>query len=293
MSEFSPKNSFGETIFSWGAKLSKIPLVVRIIISLVLLGIVAFLDYITGAELSFSIFYLVPVAFAGALVSRKTGAVMAVLGAAEWGFLELTTGEGFSADWIIFWNSIVRLGFFLILNEFIDHLKRSHLILQELSRKDSLTGIPNSRVFEEEGNILIGNNCVFSLAYIDLDGFKSVNDEFGHSEGDAVLKSVASIIQKNIRKTDNVARLGGDEFGILMPDTDVDNAKSLVERISTAIISEVGTRWHIGATFGVITFEKTPSSWDFAVHQADILMYRGKKNGRNMILVSSWPDSKR
>lgn len=192
------------------------------------------------------------------------------------GYFGHTTGEGFSADWILFWNSIVRLGFFLILNEFIDHLRRSHLKLQELSRKDSLTGIPNSRVFEEQGSILIENGGVFSLAYIDLDGFKSVNDEFGHSEGDVVLKTVASIIHQNIRKTDNLARLGGDEFGILIPVADADDAKTLIEKISSAIISEIGTRWHIGATFGVVTFAKAPSSWDFAVHQADILMYSGK-----------------
>ncbi|HEX9093315.1 MAG TPA: GGDEF domain-containing protein, partial [Coriobacteriia bacterium] len=263
-------------------------------LSAALLVFVAALDTASGSEVSFSIFYLVPVSFAGALISRRAGFTLAILSAAVWGYLEMTTGRGYSAAWIPYWNSAVRLGFFLLVNELIERLRRAHARQRALAREDSLTGIANARVFEECTQRTIAasrrSGRPFTIAYVDLDRFKRINDEFGHSEGDKLLRVVATLITDGVRSTDAVARLGGDEFGILIPDTEAEQARITLERIAAAIDDTVGDRWAVGATVGAVTFTGPPEDADSAVRQADELMYRGKAEGRGRIMHETWPE---
>ncbi len=267
----------------------------RVLLALVLLGIVAALDVATGSELSFSIFYLVPVALAGAFISRRAGAVFGVLGATVWGYLEVTTGRPYSAAWIPVWNTLVRLGFFLLVNELIARLRQTHESVRALARNDSLTGIPNGRVFEEYAGRVIAlsrrNGRPFTVAYVDLDHFKQVNDRYGHSEGDAVLRATAALIAECVRSSDVVARLGGDEFGLVMPDTGREQAQATLQRVFDGVTGELAARWGVGATIGAVTFLESPVDVDFAVHEADTLMYRGKAAGRGRVLQSVWPDA--
>jgi len=252
------------------------------------------LDTATGSEISFSIFYLVPVSFAGAFISRRAGVVFAVLSAVTWGYLEVWTGRGYSAAWIPYWNSAVRLGFFLLVNELIERLRRAHARQRALAREDSLTGIANARVFEECAHRTIGQSRrsgrPFSIAYVDLDRFKQVNDRYGHSEGDELLRAVAQLIEGGVRSTDVVARLGGDEFGILMPDTEVRQARVALDRVAAAIADGAGGRWTVATTIGAVTFTEPPEDVDRAVREADALMYRGKAEGRGRVLQATWPE---
>lgn len=274
-------------------RLLSLPLAVRVLLSGILLVGVAILDTVTGSEVSFSIFYLGPVLFAGAFISRRAGFVVAIFSAAMWGYLEVTTGRAYSAAWILYWNSAVRLGFFLLVNELIERLRRVHARQRTLAREDSLTGIANARVFEEYAHQTIAlsrrSRRPFSIAYVDLDKFKQVNDTFGHSEGDKLLRTVALLIAGGVRSTDLVARLGGDEFGILMPDTETEQARVTLERLSAAIADEAGGRWAVGVTVGVVTFIEPPEDLICAVREADALMYRGKAEGRGRILYATWP----
>lgn len=268
------------------------PLRPKILLSLLLLGIVALLDTVTGNELSFSIFYLAPVSYAGASISRRAGLVVAILSSATWGYLEVTTGS-FSVAWIPYWNAGVRLGFFVLVNELIEGLRRSHATQRALARQDSLTGIANARVFHEHSERAIATSRrtrrPLTVAYVDLDRFKQVNDALGHSEGDRLLRTVAGVLSDHVRSTDVVARLGGDEFGVLMPDTDSASARTSLERIADALAREVGTQWPVGATIGAVTFVEPPPSVDVALHEADALMYRGKAEGRGRIVQAPWP----
>lgn len=269
------------------------PVAVRWLLGAALLACVAALDASTGNEISFSIFYLLPVSFAGALISRRAGIFFAVLSAALWGYIDVTIGRAFSAAWIPYWNSAVRLAFFVLVNELIQSLLQGHARQRALAREDPVTGIANARVFEEHALWAIAlsrrSGRPFTLAYIDLDHFKQVNDKFGHSEGDRVLRTIAMTMEQGARSSDFVARLGGDEFGILMPDTDARQARPLLERIAASVADRAGARWGVGATFGAITFAEPPESVDRAVQEADALMYRGKAKGRNQILQASWP----
>ena len=97
---------------------------VRLALSAILLVSVALLDIATGNEVSFSIFYLFPVTFAVAFISRRAGFLLALVSAATWGYIEVATGRAYSAAWIPYWNSTVRLGFFVLVNELVDHLRQ-------------------------------------------------------------------------------------------------------------------------------------------------------------------------
>ena len=279
---------------SWTAAVRSMPLGVRVAVSLLLLAGVGLLDVATGPEISFSVFYLVPVLFAGTFGSPRAGRTMAVASAATWGLVDVFTGDPYSAVWIPVWNSVVRLVFFLLIVELVETLQLTLAAQRTLARTDSLTGIANARVFSERLDQVIARSRrdgrAFTITYIDLDRFKQVNDTFGHSEGDRLLREVAEIMGRGIRATDVVARLGGDEFGLLMPETDAEHALTSLERIAAALALELGKRWGVGATFGAVTFDIPPGDADSAVQMADKLMYSGK-GGASRILQESWPDT--
>lgn len=282
-----------EILSAWANVVISMPASVRVVTSVIILAIVAGLDAVTGSEVSFSVFYLFPVSFAGIFVSRRMGFLMAITSAAIWGYLDVKLGLGYSAAWIPYWNSGVRLGFFLIVNELIDMLHNEHEQTRKLSRTDSLTGLANARVFKEHTYQVMAQSRrdgqPFTITYVDLDGFKLVNDERGHSEGDRLLKMIASLIANGVRTTDVVARLGGDEFAILMPATGMENALDALHRIAATFTNHVESHWNVGATFGAVTFKEPPDDVDTAIHHADVLMYRGKAEGRGCILHAMWP----
>lgn len=260
------------------------------------MAVIAALDAVTGSEVSFSLFYLAPVVFAGGLISHRAGLAMAVVSAAAWGYLDRAMGATYSANWIPVWNSLVRLGFFVVVNELVYAVGLAHARQAELARKDSLTGANNTRVFNERVELTIAQSLrdgrPFTLVYLDLDRFKSINDEFGHSEGDRLLCDVSDAVDSSLRATDVMARLGGDEFGILMPQTGGDEARAWLDRLTAELSRDAGKRWGIGATLGAMTFTRPPDNVDAAVRAADELMYRGKAQGRGVIVqgVSPAPD---
>jgi diguanylate cyclase (GGDEF)-like protein len=127
------------------------------------------------------------------------------------------------------------------------------------------------------------------LAYIDLDNFKIMNDQFGHSVGDQVLRTVVSSARKYLRKTDVVARLGGDEFALLMPETDQESARIALSKIQSGLLEEMRqSHWPITFSIGVLTCMATPQTTDALVSLADELMYSVKRNGKNAIKYSSY-----
>lgn len=278
---------------AWAAAVLSTPVWLRFLFAIALVGLVARLDAATGSEISFSVFYLVPVGFAAAFVSRRAGWAVAVLSAAVWGYLDVALGSRYSAAWIPFWNAGVRLAFFLLVNELIGMLGRVQSHLRELSRTDTLTGLANARVFEERAKQVIAaarrSGRPFTIVYVDLDRFKLVNDEYGHSEGDRLLRTFGTLIGEGLRTTDLVARLGGDEFAILMPETGLEEAGDSLRRVVGAIAGDLEDRWAVGATSGAMTFTEPPADVDSAVHEADTLMYRGKAEGRGCVLQATWP----
>jgi diguanylate cyclase (GGDEF)-like protein len=123
-----------------------------------------------------------------------------------------------------------------------------------------------------------------SVAYIDVDDFKTVNDRLGHQAGDALLVSVALTLQESVRTFDCIARLGGDEFIVLMPEIDQEGARVVVERIRR-MLDEIFREGHWSSTLsvGLVTFVSVPASIDEIIKAADDLMYSAKKGGKNLV----------
>ena len=255
----------------------------------ILLGfVVGFADYITGKEISFSVFYLLPIFLVTFLGSVLIGIIFSVISSLEWLIADLLSGHTYSHPLILYWNTLVRLIFFLIVVLILSKLQKSLKNEQNLSRRDPLTGTFNARYFEKNALIEINRSRRYdhplTIAYLDLDNFKKVNDNFGHQIGDTLLKLLAETILNNTRIIDVVARMGGDEFVILFPETGYDAAKELIERLRIKFGELITThKWPVTFSIGVVTFETPPIKVNQLIKEADDLMYVVKKRGKNQI----------
>jgi diguanylate cyclase (GGDEF)-like protein/PAS domain S-box-containing protein len=160
---------------------------------------------------------------------------------------------------------------------------------KRVSRLDFLTKIPNRRTFYEvveiEAKRARRYQRPLTLAYVDLDNFKQVNDMFGHSVGDDLLRLVGSEIQDNIRGTDTVARLGGDEFAILLPETDSEGASKVMTKVQSRLEQAVRRQnWAVSFSVGVVTFTTALDSVEAMINRADELMYEVKRGGKSAIV---------
>ena len=159
---------------------------------------------------------------------------------------------------------------------------------------DSLTGIYNRGTFltefEREVSRSGRGGAAFSLAIFDLDRFKQLNDRYGHPAGDQVLKAFADVLRSSIRKHDTVGRYGGEEFALLMPQTGMETAVRVAERIRRALETrgvnvEVG-RIDVTVSGGVATFGIDGDDWDALLSAADTALYEAKRAGRNRIATA-------
>jgi len=126
----------------------------------------------------------------------------------------------------------------------------------------------------------------FSIAYMDCDNFKLVNDRFGHIQGDALLCGLVETIQENARPSDTVARLGGDEFAILLPQADSAHAGEIAKRLQQKIqLLMNGNNWPATVSLGVATFRKPPVSPEEALSACDALMYQAKGAGKGKVVL--------
>jgi two-component system, NtrC family, sensor kinase len=161
--------------------------------------------------------------------------------------------------------------------------------LEQLSRTDDLTGIMNRRAFTEFCMTEIGRarrfENPFSVAYIDLDNFKVVNDKFGHSTGDELLCSVAETIQKNIREIDLFARLGGDEFMLLLVKSDSEASLEVVKKLQNMLMDVMNKNgWPVTFSIGLVTYNLPPDEVEEIIRNTDELMYAAKQSGKNTIM---------
>ena len=256
--------------------------------AVILVILIGCFDYLTGYEVSFSIFYLAPIAFATWYTGSSITFFICSLSAITWFLVDNYTGHLYSHQLIPFWNGFVRLGFFIIMAKLLMVIKKRLKIEEQLARHDGLTGLLNARTFLELFSTFFDlakrHNHYISLAYLDLDNFKTVNDTLGHLQGDQVLIKLGAALSEHKRNTDFAARLGGDEFAILLPETDSPGSAAAVKALRdrlTQIIHE--NNWPIGFSIGVATFKNTDLSASQAISYADNLMYQVKKKGKNNI----------
>ena len=187
-------------------------------------------------------------------------------------------------------NSGAHMAAFATIIVLISFLRRSHAEEQRLARTDPLTGLANPRSFMETADAELERQRRFprplTIAYMDLDNFKAVNDRFGHRAGDEVLSVVARALRRSTRATDHLARLGGDEFAVLMPETDQQGARTILERASAAVASEMAQHgWPVSCSVGAVVCVEAARDVDELVGRADSLMYQVKQSGKNAIRI--------
>ena len=167
----------------------------------------------------------------------------------------------------------------------------NYLATINLATTDWLTGLHNRRSFQIATDNEISRQQryggVFSLAMIDLDGFKLLNDSKGHQAGDTALKLVADSIKTHTRRTDVVARLGGDEFVILMPNTGSAACLRLTRQLVVVIAHHMARAgFGVTASIGSATFTEAPESATTALQRADAAMYEAKARGKGCAVDS-------
>jgi diguanylate cyclase (GGDEF)-like protein len=253
--------------------------------ALLLVGAVGYLDYRTGWEVSVGPFYLVPIALVAWLEARTSAVAFSLFCGAIWLTVDRVSGHAYSSPAMQYWNAAMQLGFFLVVALTLSSLRRSYEREKNLARADVLTGLPNRRSLEEVAALEIRRSVRYrrplTIAYLDIDGFKAVNDRFGHPAGDGVLLLVARAIQRNLRATDTPARLGGDEFAVLLPETGLAEGREAIEKLLADLKATVGEGLApVSVSAGVACFAEAPETARQLIEKADALMYLAKRRGR-------------
>jgi diguanylate cyclase (GGDEF)-like protein len=189
---------------------------------------------------------------------------------------------------VALWNTIGTLVLYVATALAIAALRRALTAERAAARTDPLTGLPNRRAFQDtleaevDRSQRYGSN--FSVAYLDLDGFKAINDRHGHEAGDAALRLIGSILSTRLREADVAARLGGDEFALLLAETDLNGARQLTERLRGTIFEGLRDRgWPVTVSVGLYSPAGTELDAREIVRRADRLMYDAKREGKDQI----------
>ncbi len=264
-----------------------------LVASLALVGLIGVIDFVTGTELRVYPLYFAPLALS-ASSGRPAVVVIAIACSACWAVANRLGNATFTEGWYLVFNTVIQLGAFLLVGLLVHALRRRAEQDRALARIDPLTDVWNARAFQERVDLEIGrarrNERPLTIAYIDLDGFKEVNDRAGHEGGDAVLREAAATLTQSVRGADTVSRLGGDEFALLLPDTDHAGATALLERIRSAIAARMLDLGHpVTASIGGVSFATAPSDVSAAISRADEAMYVAKRGGKNRVQLEYLP----
>ncbi|HTS55350.1 MAG TPA: GGDEF domain-containing protein [Burkholderiales bacterium] len=251
-------------------------------------SIVGYVDYLTGYEVSVSIFYLGPVAVAAWYAGRWPGIAVAAICCVSWSITDFATGLEYSHPAIMFWDSIVRFGFFLATGLLLTALRASYVHQRHLAQTDALTKLYSRRAFHDrlEHDLALAQryNSAITLAYLDLDNFKTLNDTHGHAEGDRVLQVTGRVLKNSVRNADTAARLGGDEFAVILPNTDSHGAQRVMANLTLELETAFTTsKFQVTCSIGVVTFLDPLMSVASAVAAADKRMYEAKCKSKGSV----------
>ncbi len=270
--------------------IDKVPRPVIAALGVVLAFLIGVLDLVTGYEINLSFFYLLPVLL---LSWRFEGSVPVVLISVLCVFIQfmadIMAGHVYSSILIPFWNGVMMFGILLSIAYSFAALKKVLRRESGFARIDYLTEVSNARHFYELASVEAARSARYrrplSIAVMDVDNFKYVNDNFGHPVGDQLLQTVAKTVQKTLRKTDTIARMGGDEFAFLLPETKSSAAVVAINKVRDNLLAAMEKKgWPVTFSIGVVSCNGG-HHLDVLMKMADDLMYTAKKSGKNMI----WP----
>jgi diguanylate cyclase (GGDEF)-like protein len=246
------------------------------------------LDRASGTQLSLAALYLGPVALIAWFFGRTPGRLWCVVVVAASALAEATTPQTDIPHTIVAWNATAVLMLSLVVVEVLARLHRAIETERDLARTDALTGVANTRAFKELAAAELERarryGRTFTLATLDLDNFKSVNDTLGHAAGDRLIHDVGQAIRRRLRRVDIVARIGGDEFVVLLPETTAASAAIALAHVQESLQTVAGGYGpEVRASFGSVTFVSAPGTVEEMLQLADVAMYQAKKAGGDRI----------
>ena len=263
--------------------ISALPEALTLVLAVAIAVVVSGLQYAVGYEITLAPLLLIPVAIPAWRLAGRYVLVVALLCAAG----GLPTALYGRNDWspaVHLWNAGARLMVLFLTGYLVYQLRIRLQDARSASRLDFLTGIENSRAFELaiQTEMLRSRRShrPFTLAFIDVDNFKRVNDRAGHHEGDRLLYVVAQTLRECMREIDTVARIGGDEFAMLLVETDAAGAGVALERVMAALRY---LPFPVTFSIGAVTFNVPPASTAELTRAADEAMYAAKRAGKDAI----------
>lgn len=274
-------------IFQMLNRLEGLPVWLHCLIACLGLLIIAVVDYVTGTEIHFFIFYALPIAYVSWFLGRRNGSLVVLLSALIFWWVNVYWSED-PRLLVIYWNLAVRILFFLLVSQGIGAINKAYEYLQQWAETDPLTGLKNRRIFFEQLDIAMARcrraQQPLTLAYIDLDHFKQVNDQLGHGVGDELLVAVSTQMLASLRKSDLVARLGGDEFAVLLEGNTPEQSEQVLARLQAQLLQHMQQhQWPVTFSTGAVTVLQMPDTPEAMVHEADQLMYEVKRSGRGRL----------
>jgi diguanylate cyclase (GGDEF)-like protein len=286
---FERKLTQRRVISSIHAFLSRLSMSLLALIIIGLIFAIGAADYFTGYDLSVSLFYLAPIAVAAWYINRSTALGVSIACAVMWLVSSALTLPVREFPFVVlFWNAGVRLGFFVVVTALLTALRQAIEHERALARTDYLTGVKNSRSFYEQADIELRraqrHHRPLSIAYIDVDDFKELNDRFGHNEGDSALRTIGTALLRSLRATDVVGRMGGDEFAILLPDAGEKESVLAGKRLHEGLTAELRDNgWSLTLSMGVVSCMTAPLEISQLMKEVDSLMYEVKRSGKNRV----------
>ncbi len=268
--------------------------ILLIISALILFPLIAHIDRQMGQEYDFTFFYLAIIVsltwYGGKIVGYSLIAIGTLIILWFDTHRRHVNPEYGLVAWNTFWSMMTLFLGVLLVNRLRCSLQRE----QQLSRTDSLTGLPNRRSFDEGAERTWEwckrHRLPITLGYLDLDNFKTVNDTRGHDEGDRVLIAVAALLQDKLRKTDLAARIGGDEFILFLPEADQNLSQGIVQRLQEVLNQQARDNdWPISASIGLVTDNSGQIPLPQLIQEADQLMYQVKTSGKGAMQMKLIP----
>ena len=247
----------------------------------------------TDAELAFASLALIPILAIAWVGGLWLGLFIATIAATMWAISDLSSGRLFSSEWIPWLNAVVRLFTYALVVILVTRIRTQLGNERAIATTDALTGLKNRRslmawgISETQRANRYGN--AMTVAFLDLDAFKTLNDTYGHEKGDAALKATANAIQESTRESDFVARLGGDEFVFIFPQLDCVSAVAATEKVFAMVSLALKDFPPSGVSMGMAWFEQAGPTFESMLQCADALMYSAKAAGRNNLVYHCYP----
>lgn len=255
--------------------------------TLALLAVAAF-DYFSHFKLHLALLYALPILMLTWAAGRLFGALLSLIVCTMWSVIDVTAGRYLENPKLLYWEWGTSLLGFLLLVLCLSTLRRMLEEAHFQSRKDTLTSLVNKggfyQIVSAEMEVCRRYHRTLSIAYIDCDNFKMVNDKYGHHVGDDLLRVISKTMQRKLRSSDLPGRLGGDEFAIMLPETSAEACRMVVEMLQQRLLQEMTEhKWPVTFSVGIATFTRMPSSIEDMIRQADKLMYAVKNTSKGAI----------